>query len=141
MKKEDLFRKVVESKKPNLLKRKLSYTINNLLLTVKCIYDRNNLDIILCEPGIRAIKKVTKNTFNLNIAHLKQFPHLPILADLLEDSLVISRFSEQYRKVIVESHLNQCESLTDGHKVVSGSTFYQLTHELKPCVEAAGRTL
>ncbi|WP_434355484.1 3-deoxy-7-phosphoheptulonate synthase [Parasalinivibrio latis] len=145
-----LLKAVGESEKPVLLKRGLSATIEELLLAAEYIYDAGNPNIILCERGIRTYETATRNTLDLNaVAYLKQRSHLPVLVDpshgtgVRELVIPLSRAAAAVGAdgVIVESHLNPCEALSDGHQALTGEMFAQLMQELKPFVEAAGRTL
>ncbi|PSV23549.1 3-deoxy-7-phosphoheptulonate synthase [Photobacterium leiognathi subsp. mandapamensis] len=145
-----LLKIVGESKKPILLKRGLSATIEELLLAAEYIYDAGNPNIILCERGIRTFETATRNTLDLNaVAYLKQHTHLPVLVDpshgtgIRELVIPLSRAAAAVGAdgIIVESHLNPCEALSDGHQALTAPMFEQLMQELKPFVEAAGRTL
>lgn len=145
-----LLKAVGESKKPVLLKRGLSATIEELLLAAEYIYDAGNPNIILCERGIRTFETATRNTLDLNaVAYLKQRTHLPVVVDpshgtgVRELVIPLSRAAAAVGAdgIIVESHLNPCEALSDGHQALTGPMFEQLMQELKPFVEAAGRTL
>ncbi|OAN18330.1 3-deoxy-7-phosphoheptulonate synthase [Photobacterium jeanii] len=145
-----LLKAVGESRKPVLLKRGLSATIEELLLAAEYIYDAGNPNIILCERGIRTYETATRNTLDLNaVAYLKQRTHLPVVVDpshgtgVRELVIPLSRAAAAVGAdgIIVESHLNPCEALSDGHQALTGPMFEQLMQELKPFVEAAGRTL
>jgi 3-deoxy-7-phosphoheptulonate synthase len=80
---------------------------------------------------------------------LKQRTHLPVVVDpshgtgVRELVIPLSRAAAAVGAdgIIVESHLNPCEALSDGHQALTGPMFEQLMQELKPFVEAAGRTL
>ncbi|MGF1769298.1 3-deoxy-7-phosphoheptulonate synthase [Enterovibrio makurazakiensis] len=145
-----LLKAVGESGKPVLLKRGLSATIEELLLAAEYIYDAGNPNIILCERGIRTFETATRNTLDLNaVAYIKQRSHLPVVVDpshgtgVRELVIPLSRAAAAVGAdgIIVESHLNPAEALSDGHQALTGDMFAQLMQELKPFVEAAGRTL
>ncbi|UTV28647.1 3-deoxy-7-phosphoheptulonate synthase [Photobacterium atrarenae] len=145
-----LLKAVGESGKPVLLKRGLSATIEELLLAAEYIFDAGNPNIILCERGIRTFETATRNTLDLNaVAYLKQRTHLPVVVDpshgtgVRELVIPLSRAAAAVGAdgIIVESHLNPSEALSDGHQALTGPMFEQLMQELKPFVEAAGRTL
>ncbi|RXJ74880.1 3-deoxy-7-phosphoheptulonate synthase [Veronia nyctiphanis] len=145
-----LLKAVGETGKPVLLKRGLSATIEELLLAAEYIYDAGNPNIILCERGIRTFETATRNTLDLNaVAVIKQKSHLPVLVDpshgtgVRELVIPLSRAAAAVGAdgIIVESHLNPSEALSDGHQALTGEMFAQLMQELKPFVEAAGRTL
>ncbi|MFL7023726.1 3-deoxy-7-phosphoheptulonate synthase [Enterovibrio norvegicus] len=145
-----LLKAVGETGKPVLLKRGLSATIEELLLAAEYIYDAGNPNIILCERGIRTYETATRNTLDLNaVAYIKQRSHLPVVVDpshgtgVRELVIPLSRAAAAVGAdgIIVESHLNPAEALSDGHQALTGDMFAQLMQELKPFVEAAGRTL
>ncbi|USH03529.1 3-deoxy-7-phosphoheptulonate synthase [Grimontia kaedaensis] len=145
-----LLKAVGETGKPILLKRGLSATIEELLLAAEYIYDAGNPNIILCERGIRTFETATRNTLDLNaVAYIKQRSHLPVVVDpshgtgVRELVIPLSRAAAAVGAdgIIVESHLNPAEALSDGHQALTGEMFSQLMQELKPFVEAAGRTL
>lgn len=145
-----LLKAVGESGKPVLLKRGLSATIEELLLAAEYIFDAGNPNIILCERGIRTFETATRNTLDLNaVAYLKQRTHLPVVVDpshgtgVRELVIPLSRAAAAVGAdgIIVESHLNPSEALSDGHQALTGPMFEQLMQELKPFVEAAGRAL
>ncbi|MFD2180502.1 3-deoxy-7-phosphoheptulonate synthase [Veronia pacifica] len=145
-----LLKAVGETDKPVLLKRGLSATIEELLLAAEYIYDAGNPNIILCERGIRTFETATRNTLDLNaVAVIKQKSHLPVLVDpshgtgVRELVIPLSRAAAAVGAdgIIVESHLKPSEALSDGHQALTGEMFAQLMQELKPFVEAAGRTL
>ncbi|WP_413111379.1 3-deoxy-7-phosphoheptulonate synthase [Thaumasiovibrio sp. DFM-14] len=145
-----LLKAVGESGKPVLLKRGLSATIEELLLAAEYIYDAGNPNIILCERGIRTYETATRNTLDLNaVAYLKQKSHLPVIVDpshgtgVRELVIPLSRAAAAVGAdgIIVEAHLNPCEALSDGHQALTEPMFEQLMQELRPFVEAAGKTL
>lgn len=145
-----LLKAVGETNKPVVLKRGLSATIEEFLLAAEYIYDSGNPNIILCERGIRTYETATRNTLDLNaVALLKQRTHLPVLVDpshgtgVRELVIPLSRAAAAVGAdgIIVESHLNPCEALSDGHQALTAPMFEQLMQELKPFVEAAGRSL
>jgi 3-deoxy-7-phosphoheptulonate synthase len=73
---------VGEQTKPVLLKRGISATIEELLLSAEYVLARGNRNVILCERGIRTFEKYTRNTFDVNaIPMLKRLTHLPVIAD------------------------------------------------------------
>src|SRR5947208_1492838 len=73
---------VGEQTKPVLLKRGMSATVEELLLSAEYVLARGNRNVILCERGIRTFERYTRNTFDINaIPLLKRLTHLPVLAD------------------------------------------------------------
>ncbi|QIZ75873.1 3-deoxy-7-phosphoheptulonate synthase [Ferrimonas lipolytica] len=135
---------------PVLLKRGMSATIEELLLAAEYIVNSGNPNVILCERGIRTFETATRNTLDLNaVAYLKQKTHLPVLVDPSHGTGVrelIAPLSYAAAAVgadgiIVESHLNPCEALSDGHQALDAEQYAALLDGLRPFVHAAGKLL
>ena len=78
----NLLRELGRIRKPVLLKRGISATIEELLLSAEYILSGGNYDVILCERGIRTFETATRNTFDVSaIPVLKRLSHLPVVAD------------------------------------------------------------
>src|SRR3989338_1645499 len=78
----DLLKECGISKKPVLLKRGLSATISELLLSAEYLLSKGNFKVMLCERGIRTFETATRNTIDINaIPVVKMETHLPILVD------------------------------------------------------------
>ena len=77
-----LLRELGHRRKPVLLKRGLSATIEEWLLSAEYILSGGNTDVILCERGIRTFETATRNTFDISaIPVVKKMSHLPVVAD------------------------------------------------------------
>ncbi|WP_286232656.1 3-deoxy-7-phosphoheptulonate synthase [Thalassotalea sediminis] len=133
-----------------LLKRGMSATIEELLLAAEYIINAGNPNVILCERGIRTFETATRNTLDLNaVALLKEKTHLPVLVDPSHGTGVKSLINPLSRAavavgadgIIVETHLNPKEALSDGHQALTGDDFATLMADIKPFVTAAGKTL
>lgn len=136
--------------KPVLLKRGMSATIEELLLAAEYITNAGNKNVILCERGIRTFETATRNTLDLNaVALLKQKTHLPVLVDPSHGTGVKSLINPLSKAaaavgadgIIVETHLNPKEALSDGHQALTAKDFAQLMSDIAPFVNAAGKTL
>jgi 3-deoxy-7-phosphoheptulonate synthase len=145
-----LLEAVGKQNKAVLLKRGMSATIEELLLAAEYIIDAGNPNVILCERGIRTFETATRNTLDLNaVAYLKQKTHLPVLVDPSHGTGVKSLINPLSRAaaavgadgIIVETHLNPKEALSDGHQALNEAEFGQLLNDIKPFVEAAGKQL
>src|SRR6478736_9263625 len=78
----DLLKEVGKVKKAVLLKRGISATIEELLLSAEYILSGGNMDVILCERGIRTFETYTRNTMDISaIPVVKKLSHLPMVAD------------------------------------------------------------
>ncbi|MEW6983432.1 3-deoxy-7-phosphoheptulonate synthase [Colwelliaceae bacterium 6471] len=136
--------------KPVLLKRGMSATIEELLLAAEYIINAGNPNVILCERGIRTFETATRNTLDLNaVAYLKEKSHLPVLVDPSHGTGVKSLINPLSRAavavgadgIIVETHLNPKEALSDGHQALTRDDFSQLMADITPFIAAAGKQL
>lgn len=145
-----LLEAVGKQEKPVLLKRGMSATLEELLLAAEYIYNAGNSNIILCERGIRTFETATRNTLDLNaVAYLKEKTHLPVFVDPSHGTGVKSLINPLSRAavavgadgIIVETHLNPKEALSDGHQALTRDDFSQLIADIKPFITAAGKKL
>ncbi|WP_448554507.1 3-deoxy-7-phosphoheptulonate synthase [Thalassotalea montiporae] len=145
-----LLEAVGAEKKPVLLKRGMSATIEELLLAAEYIINAGNPNVILCERGIRTFETATRNTLDLNaVALLKEKTHLPVLVDPSHGTGVKSLINPLSRAaaavgadgIIVEAHLNPKAALSDGHQALTADDFAKLMADIKPFVQAAGKSL
>ncbi len=145
-----LLEAVGKTDKPVLLKRGMSATLEELLLAAEYIINSGNSQVILCERGIRTFETATRNTLDLNaVAYLKEKSHLPVFVDPSHGTGVKSLINPLSRAavavgadgIIVETHLNPKEALSDGHQALTADDFAQLMADIKPFVAAAGKTL
>jgi 3-deoxy-7-phosphoheptulonate synthase len=145
-----LLEAVGKQDKPVLLKRGMSATLEELLLAAEYIINAGNPNVILCERGIRTFETATRNTLDLNaVAYLKEKSHLPVFVDPSHGTGVKSLINPLSRAavavgadgIIVETHLNPKEALSDGHQALTEDDFCQLMADIKPFVIAAGKQL
>jgi len=143
-----LLQEVGMSKKPILLKRGLSATIEEWLMAAEYIMDRGNPNIILCERGIRTYETATRNTVDLSaIPVVKEFSHLPIVVDPSHASgtwkyvnpLSKGAIATGADGLIIEVHSEPNAALCDGNQSLKPSKFDDLMNELKPVANAVGR--
>ena len=105
----DLLKALGKTGKPILLKRGLSATIKELLMSAEYIMSEGNPNVILCERGIRTYETYTRNTFDVSaISVLKQITHLPV--DALE----------------IEVHCNPEKALSDAAQQLTPSQFTEV---------------
>jgi anthranilate synthase component I len=136
----ELLKAVGRIQKPILLKRGLSATIQELLQAAEYILYEGNLEVILCERGIRTFETMTRNTLDINaIPLLKQLTHLPVFADPSHGTgrsdLVIpvskAALSAGANGLIVEVHPTPDTALSDGKQSLNFHEFADLMKELK----------
>ena len=144
-----LLSRLSETKKPVMLKRGMMSEINELLLSAEYILSEGNYNVILCERGIRTFETATRNTFDLNaIPVIKKMSHLPIIADPSHGTghweyvnpMAKAAVAAGADGLMIEVHPNPETALSDGAQSLRPDKFRQLVKELKPFIEASGRT-
>jgi len=138
------------SGKPILLKRGLSATIQELLLSAEYILAEGNPRVILCERGIRSFDQSTRNLFDLSaIAVVHGLSHLPIVADPSHGTGHRDMVSPMARAAVaagadgllVEVHPNPDRALSDGAQSLYPEQFERMMKETRLIAEAIGRRL
>jgi 3-deoxy-7-phosphoheptulonate synthase len=146
----NLLKEVGATKKPVLLKRGMSSTIKELLMSAEYILSEGNFNVILCERGIRTFEDYTRNTLDLSaVPSVKQLSHLPIIVDPshaagrwgLVSALSKAAIAAGADGLIIEVHSRPEEALSDGAQSLLPSTFTQLMDELRQLAEVMGRQL
>ena len=144
-----LLSRLSETKKPVMLKRGMMSEINELLLSAEYILSEGNYNVILCERGIRTFETATRNTFDLNaIPVIKKMSHLPIIADPSHGTghweyvnpMAKAAVAAGADGLMIEVHPDPENALSDGAQSLRPDKFRQLVKELKPFIEASGRT-
>jgi 3-deoxy-7-phosphoheptulonate synthase len=137
-----------KTKKPILLKRGMSATIEELLLSAEYILSEGNYEVILCERGIRTFENYTRNTLDLSaIPAIKRLSHLPIIVDpshatgrwRLVSPMAKAAIAAGADGLLIEVHPDPKSSLSDGAQSLQLDTFAQLMKELRPIIQAVGR--
>jgi 3-deoxy-7-phosphoheptulonate synthase len=145
-----LLLEVGSAQKPVLLKRGLSATIKEWLMSAEYIMSRGNQEVMLCERGIRTFETATRNTLDLSaIPVLKQLTHLPVVVDPshgvgkwdLVAPMAKAAVAAGADALIIEVHTNPEEAMSDGEQSLRPGHFEQLMRELKPVAEAVGREI
>jgi 3-deoxy-7-phosphoheptulonate synthase len=135
---------------PVLLKRGMSSTIRELVMSAEYIMSEGNYHVILCERGIRTFEDATRNTLDLSaVPVLKQLTHLPVIVDPshgtgkwdLVAPMALAAVAAGADGIMVEVHPKPEEALSDGPQALLPSRFYRLMADLKRVAEAVGRTL
>lgn len=136
--------------KPVLLKRGLSATIKEWLMSAEYIMSQGNQKIILCERGIRTFETATRNTLDLSaVPVLKQLTHLPVVVDPshgvgkrdLVASMAKAAVAAGADGLVIEVHTNPEKAISDGEQTLSIEAFVKLVNELKPIAKAVGRQI
>ncbi|MFY9270641.1 MAG: 3-deoxy-7-phosphoheptulonate synthase [Candidatus Manganitrophaceae bacterium] len=136
--------------KPVMLKRGLSATIKEFLLSAEYILAAGNPDVILCERGIRTFETATRNTLDLSaVPVIRQLSHLPIIVDpshaVGKTSLVAPMAKAAVAVgadgLMIEVHSNPEEAYCDGEQAMLPKDFKRLMGELKKIAVAVDREL
>ncbi len=136
--------------KPVLLKRGLSATIKEWLMSAEYIASQGNRRIILCERGIRTFETATRNTLDLSaIPVLKEETHLPVIVDPSHAAGIWNYVPPLSRAAIacgadgllIEVHHEPEKALCDGSQSLKPDRFEELMRELRKVAEAVGRSL
>jgi 3-deoxy-7-phosphoheptulonate synthase len=145
-----LLQEAGNSKKPVLLKRGLSATIEEWLMSAEYIMASGNPNVILCERGIRTFETATRNTLDLSaIPVTKELSHLPIVVDPSHatgtwkyvSALSKGAIATGADGLIIEVHSDPACALCDGPQSLRPLKFSQIMKELEPVAKAVGRTL
>lgn len=145
-----LLKKVGQLKKPVLLKRGMSMTIQELLMSAEYIMSEGNQAVILCERGIRTFETATRNTLDLSaIPVLKEKTHLPVVIDPSHATgnhryvapMCYAAVAAGADGLIVEVHPDPEHASSDGPQSLKPAKFSAMMAKLKLFVEADGRTL
>jgi 3-deoxy-7-phosphoheptulonate synthase len=145
-----LLKEVGLCKKPVLLKRGISATIKEWLMSAEYIMSGGNHAVILCERGIRTYETATRNTLDLSaVPVLKQMTHLPVVVDPshavgkwdLVAPMAKAAVAAGADGLIIEVHSNPEEALCDGEQSLKPKSFKQLMDDLRPIAKAVGREI
>ncbi|HEV8538520.1 MAG TPA: 3-deoxy-7-phosphoheptulonate synthase [Bacteroidota bacterium] len=145
-----LLRSLSKIRKPVLLKRNFSATLNEFLMSAEYLLAGGNDQVVLCERGIRTFVEYTRNSLDLNIVPaIKQLSHLPIIVDPSHGTGRIDLIIPMSRAaiacgadgLIVEVHPKPEEAFSDGDQSLTPALFQQLTKEVMGIASAVGRTM
>jgi 3-deoxy-7-phosphoheptulonate synthase len=146
----NLLKEVGLTKKPVLLKRGLSSTIKELLMSAEYILSGGNFNVVLCERGIRTFEDFTRNTLDISaVPAVKQLSHLPIIVDPshaagkwgLVSSLAKAAVASGADGLIIEVHSHPEDAMSDGAQSLLPENFSLLMKELKALSGAIGREI
>ncbi|MDP1853945.1 MAG: 3-deoxy-7-phosphoheptulonate synthase [Candidatus Omnitrophota bacterium] len=146
----NLLKEVGLTKKPILLKRGLSSTIKDLLMSAEYVLSGGNLNLMLCERGIRTFEDSTRNTLDISaVPVIKQLSHLPVIIDPshaagkwnLVSPLAKAGVAAGCDGLIIEVHSHPEEALSDGAQSLLPEKFSELMQELRILAKAVGREL
>ena len=145
-----LLKRVGKAKKPVLLKRGLSATLEEFLMSAEYILSEGNYAVILCERGVRTFSDFSRNTLDLSIVPaVKQISHLPIFVDPSHGTGRRDKVAPLSRAaaavgadgLIIEVHNDPNRALSDGPQSITPDMFVELVADLRKIAPVIGRTL
>lgn len=146
----DLLKELGKIKKPILLKRGLSATIEELLMSAEYIMAGGNEQVILCERGVRTFENYTRNTLDLSaIPVIKKLSHLPIIIDpshatgksWMVEPLSKAAIAAGADGLIIEVHNDPKNAFCDGQQSITPEEYKILVEKLKKIVNAVDREI
>jgi 3-deoxy-7-phosphoheptulonate synthase len=145
-----LLRELGHTKTPVMLKRGISATIEEWLLSAEYILAGGNMNVMLCERGIRTFESYTRNTFDVSaIPVVQQLSHLPVLADPSHGTGKRDKVAPMARAAVaagcdgllIEVHSDPDHALSDGAQSLFPTQFDRLMAELRIIAPAIGRSI
>src|SRR3984893_7698721 len=145
-----LLRELGHVRKPVLVKRGISATIEEWLLSAEYVLSGGNTEAILCERGIRTFETATRNTFDISaIPVVKKLSHLPIIADPSHGAgrrdmvvpMARAAVAAGADGLIIEVHCDPDRALSDGAQSMFPAQFDRLMAELRIIAPAIGRSI
>jgi 3-deoxy-7-phosphoheptulonate synthase len=139
-----------ESQKPVLLKRGMSGTIEEFLMSAEYILSHGNRRVILCERGIRTFETATRNTTDINaIPVLKSLTHLPVILDPSHSTgnwefvppIALAAVAAGADGLIIEVHPYPEKAVSDGAQSLKPERFAEMVRQVRQIAEVVGRSV
>ena len=146
----DLLKRLGKLNKPILLKRGLSATIEEWLMSAEYILAGGNPNVILCERGIRTFETFTRNTLDLSaVMAVKRQSHLPVMVDpshaggqaWMVELMSLAAIAAGADGLIIEVHNDPIHALCDGQQSITPPQFSALMEKARRVAECVGRTM
>lgn len=146
----ELLKELGKVNKPILLKRGMSNTLDELLMSAEYIMAGGNEQVILCERGIRTFETSMRNTLDISaIPMLKKKTHLPVIVDpshaaglkFMVEPLTMAAIAAGADGVMIEVHNNPEKALCDGMQSLTPKMFDNVMTKVKAAVPFFGKTL
>lgn len=146
----ELLKALGRTRKPVLLKRGLSATIEEWLMSAEYIMSEGNENVILCERGIRTFESYTRNTLDLGaVLAVKRLSHLPVVVDpshaagkrWMVSDLAKAAVAVGADGIMVEVHANPDKAWCDGPQSITPAVFAELMQDLRRLAPVVGRSI
>ena len=144
----DLLKKVGRTNKPILLKRGLSATVEEWLMSAEYIMSEGNPHVILCERGIRTFETYTRNTLDLSaVLAVKLLSHLPVVVDpshacgraWMVEGMAMAAVAAGADGLLIEVHNDPANALCDGAQSITPEQFEALMGKVRSVAACVGR--
>ena len=145
----ELLKTIGEAKKPVILKRGLSATIEEWLMSAEYILKEGNTEVVLCEGGIRTFEKYTRNSLDLSsVPVVKERSHLPIIVDPSHATGFRNKVTPMARAaiaagadgVMIETHPEPLKALSEGAQALFFEEYVELLEQVQVIASSIGRT-
>jgi len=146
----NLLKEVGKIDKPVLLKRGMSSTVNEFLMSAEYILSQGNKQVILCPRGIRTFEDVTRNTLDAGVVPIiKQWSHLPVVADPshamgIKDFVLpaaMAYVAAGADGIMVEAHPNPEDAFSDGQQTIDAAQLMALVEKLGKLAQVIDRVV
>ena len=146
----DLLKEVGQTRKPVLLKRGMSATVKDLLMSAEYVLSEGNPDVVLCERGVRSFEDSTRNMLDLSaVPNVKGQSHLPIIVDPshatgrpdLIPAMACAAVAAGADGVHIEVHSCPEKALSDGPQALLPPRYAELMQQMKKLAEVLGRRI
>jgi len=133
----------------DLLKRGLSSTVEEWLMSAEYIMSRGNDNVILCERGIRTFETYTRNTLDLSaVVAVKRLSHLPVMVDpshgtgrsYMVEPMALAAIAAGADGLVIEVHNDPVNALSDGPQSLTPEQFQNMMVKIRSMAELAGKT-
>jgi 3-deoxy-7-phosphoheptulonate synthase len=145
----DLLKEIGQTKKPVLLKRGMSATVKDLLMSAEYVLSEGNPNVVLCERGVRSFEDSTRNMLDMSaVPNVKGLSHLPIIVDPshatgrpdLIPAMACASVAAGADGVHVEVHSCPEKALSDGPQALLPNKYAELMQRLRKLAEVVGKT-
>jgi 3-deoxy-7-phosphoheptulonate synthase len=146
----DLLREVGQTRKPVLMKRGMSATVKDMLMSAEYVLSEGNLQLVLCERGVRSFEDSTRNMLDMSaVPNVKGQSHLPIIVDPshatgrpdLIPAMARAAVAAGADGVHVEVHSCPEKALSDGPQALLPNQYAALMEDIRKLAAALGRTI
>ncbi|MCX7988927.1 MAG: 3-deoxy-7-phosphoheptulonate synthase [Thermodesulfovibrio sp.] len=144
----ELLKRVGQATKPVILKRGMSMTIKEWLMSAEYILSEGNMNVILCERGIRTFETATRNTLDLSaVAVLREETHLPVIVDPSHatgyakyvGSMACAAVAAGADGIMIEVHPQPEKAFSDGPQSLNFKAFGEIMNKIHQFAKVAGR--